>query len=354
MTLAKRRKSAQLSHSVQRQAPTSDTSEVPGVATLLERRRCDVLSRHVARIATEHQLVRDLRDLMFGGPTQTVALDRALALLDSPATHYLSPEWFRFYGVPFAVHEAVKGGERVMTPGAHRRERRVRVTVKWPAREISTEVDVLVDDRDGRSALQRIEVPGRFGARTFPVFRNTWLEVLKLYCAQFCGDLLWSEAEAVAFVMMGEPPEIKPVRAAAAIARDTAGQPIRTEVTIRVQPFVSIDSIDRMLAAVRVLLGRRLRPGPAMAQRTLALFEFVEERRADAESKVPPWAELVEAWDNAHRRDRWGYGGDRRNFKRDYERSRRLLLEDYLPPREYQEMLATQRKTKRMPGRPRR
>jgi hypothetical protein len=308
----------------------------------------------MARIAGENELVRRLRMLLFGEPTRTVSLDRSIDLLSSPATHYLGPEWFRSYDVPFTEHRAMEGGHKPMSGPGLQRERRVQLTVSWSTQERRTAADVMITDREGRSAIQRLEAPGRNGAQTLFVFRNTWLEVLKTHCKQFCAELLWSEAEALAFVMSGRTPEIKPVRAEAAVATDNSGQPLRTEVTLRVQPFVSIDSIDRMLAEVRIMLGRRIRPGPPMAHRTLALFEFVEDSVANAGPTAIPWNDLVRDWDHRHRRDKWGYGGDRRNFRRDFERARRLLLEDYLPPRQHQEVLEARTSRGRPPRRAKR
>jgi hypothetical protein len=286
---------------------------------------------------------------MFGEATRTVPIERALALLDSPATHYLGPEWFRAKRIPFALHEALGGKHTQITGPDAQYIRRVHIHVTWPDGEVRTDPEVMVFDRQGRALTQQLGAPGLDGARTLIVFRDTWLGVLKACCAPLCGDLLWSEAEAVAFVMSGQRPEIRPVSAEWAVARDNAGKPIRTEVTVRLQPFVSIDSVDHMLATVRVMIGRRLRPGPAMAYRTLALFEFVEEARARAEWEAPPWTELVSAWDIEHRRKGWGYGGDRRNFRRDYERARHLLLEDYLPARERLDVHTTPELSKRVP-----
>src|SRR5439155_12035190 len=107
------------------------------------------------------------------------------------------------------------------------------------------------------------------------------------------------------------------------------------------QPFVSLDTLGRAMSALRLTLGRRLRLGPPMASRTLEILDFVEEERArEAENwKTIPWTRLVRRWDRRPLTERngWGYGGDRRNFRRDYERACRPLIGEFLSPRDRQE-----------------
>lgn len=332
MTPSKRTIPRRISTSVQQKRRSSDTKPPRRGFTALEQERCDVLSRHVAQVAADNRAVRNARELLFGGPTQVVSLHRAQQLIASPATKYLDPAWFKEKGIPFALHEAEAGGQvNIPGPGLQL-DRRVRVRVEWPGGKQSIDTEVRVTARDGGSLTSQLAY--RDGALSLIVFQNTWLELLKFRCALLSTTFLWTEQESLTFLMCGIAPELVPVRADWKVARDNLGQPLRTEVILRLQPFVSIHSVDRVLVTMRMLLGRRLRPGPPMGHRTLANFEFVEERRAQAEWTTPPWSELVRAWDQAHARDGLGYGGDRRNFRRDFERGRRQLLADYLPTRE--------------------
>ena len=166
------------------------------------------------------------------------------------------------------------------------------------------------------------------------VLSGTCFDFIRHAAEYLQTQLLWDQADAIAFLMTGRCPSLAPLTVTYDVAHSPDGNPLRAEVVIRLQPFVSSDSVAAALTRVRLDIGRRLRPGPSMAERTLAIFDFVEQARASAGWTRPPWSELVIAWDADPARDGWQYEGDRRNFRRDYERARQLLLEDYLPARQ--------------------
>lgn len=340
--------------SLQRESAEDDTeakaeSEPRRWGTRQERERCQTLRRHVVRVAARHKAVRDLRKLLFGSETATAESGRrAYDLLGSPATRNLGPEAFKERGIPFDAHRTewakLEGKRPGEMPGSDDDGYWRDVTglqVLWPGGSVTLPT-FRVAISDARGVRPRhIRVPSGGGPSwTVEAPPGTWLDWIALYSERIELDFLWSQVDAVRFLLTGEAPPIDPVRTHVDEATDGKGQPMRLEVVLRVQPFVSMKTIEHAMATCRFHLGRRLRLGPPMALRTLAVYDFVEQERAREAWEVVPWARLVRRWDGTERVKRrgWGYGGDRGNFRRDYERARKLLIEEYMTPRHRADM----------------
>src|SRR5205085_10404355 len=68
--------------------------------------RCQVLSRHFARVARGSFHVRRMRSLFLGGETATLTPEQAFLLLGSPAPRFLGPRYFEGHGIPLIGHRS--------------------------------------------------------------------------------------------------------------------------------------------------------------------------------------------------------------------------------------------------------
>jgi hypothetical protein len=194
--------------------------------------------------------------------------------------------------------------------------------------------------------VPRLSLPPQNGlSRSEYAPPNTWLSWIRMYVQPIRHDFLWSEEEAVRFLLVGQAPPIHPVAAHVQRAHDGKGGPLRVQISMTVQPFVSMETLDRAMAVCRYSLGRRLRLGPPLAPRTLAVFEFVETEKMKEGWQEIPWSRLVARWDKSERakRRKWTYKNDRGNFRRDYQRARQLLMYEYMDYRDRAELRAQAR-----------
>jgi hypothetical protein len=323
--------------SLQRESPEDDTEAEPQTwGTRQERERCRILSLHVRRLAGRSRAVRGLRETLFGDADGTISRGRAFALLESPATHYLGPRFFEAHKIPFASHES-KLEKRTLPRKGMARIEHVRLKVWRPgATPVLAERRVTMGGGRGIHPPRWVQIPSRRRVQHGALaHEGSWLRIIAQWAERIAKDFLWSEAEAIRFALTGQAPSIDPVSAHFKVATDGRGAPVRPEIILRVQPFVSMKTIERAMAARRFSLGRRFRLGPPLALRTLAVFDFVEDARAREGWEAVPWARLVKRWDGTERGKRrgWGYRADRGNFRRDYERIRKLLIEEYMTPR---------------------
>ncbi len=145
---------------------------------------------------------------------------------------------------------------------------------------------------------------------------------------QNAADFLWSEKEAEWFVLTGEAPAVEPVATELRFAHDENGQPIRAELVVRIQTFLTHASAERALARGRKWWMHRLGLGNAhpMESKTLALFSFVERKKEENGGTRPSWGTLLDAW-NATQRKEWRYGEERSHLRQDYERASRHLTQ---------------------------
>jgi hypothetical protein len=336
----------------QRKSAENDTEMEPRTwGTRQERERCDALAQHVGRVAARHKAVRDARTALFGSELATAEnAQRAHELLESPATRNLGPKDFLKHEIPFGSHRTdwakSKAGEIPECDDSADWRKVTGLRLLWPGGSIVVPPFRVVISNTRGTQPGRVRLPSRRGGAWATVApHGTWLALIARYTARIARDLLWSEENAAWFLLTGEIPKIEPVTAHIVEATDDHGRSLRPEIVLRAQPFVSIGSLDRAISACRLELGRRLRLGPPLASRTLAVFEFVEEQRAQSAWEVVPWTRLMRRWDATERarKRKWGYG-DRGNFRRDYERIRELLLEEYTTPLSHQEAwLASQR-----------
>lgn len=121
----------------------------------------------------------------------------------------------------------------------------------------------------------------------------------------------WTVAQATAFVLTGEPPEVPPL---IGYSRDDG-------ISISASPWVSEREISRFFH----YLQRRVRgdkDNRPVSERARDVLLFVSERM-DRRGERPGWGELLAAWNAANPERTFT---DRAGFMRTYERAHRALL----------------------------
>lgn len=303
-------------------APRHAPHTVDAPLPVEEQKRCRVETWRAARHAPRFPAVQRLRTLLFGAPDATVTRERAFDLLESPATHYLTPQQFEDAGLAFADHTAVLAAARTQQQaGATFRD--VHVRVRSAGRSAPFTRRVTLDDADGVHTPPSLTVPTRDG-RTQPVttFPGTYLRRIRDGVQNVALDLLWTEADTVLFVLTGEVPEVQPATIRVEVARDEKGQPLRAELVLRLQAHVTYETARKAVArALRRVTYRQgtVRRGRPLSLRSLALYRFVEEQTDRDKGTRPGWGALLDRWNTLQRRE-WRYGS-RMNLRRDYLRT---------------------------------
>lgn len=309
-----------------RRRPSRET--MAGTYTEAELERCRAMSWHVERVAGRLFSVRTVRERLFGDPAATVTPEQAHRLLASPASRHVPLRKFTDLDIPWRDHwcEDSKVTPWRVPDVADGLD--VTLTLCAPGRREPWSDKVTVADAEGIHEPRVVRHPtadGREGITT--AFRGTPLYLLAGAARSTADQMLWTERDATWFLLTGTAPAVEPVRSWVEVAHDDKGQPLRAEMVLRVQVFLTHRSADRALARARRLALRRqgLRRAFPMEQSNVALFLFVEEQTQHNGGVRPSWGTLLARW-NATQRKEWQYG-DRSHLRRDYERARRHLTQ---------------------------
>ena len=108
----------------------------------------------------------------------------------------------------------------------------------------------------------------------------------------------WKESEATWFVLTGEYPMMYPVVGhAAELELSTTTPGYAQEIVLTVQPWVSVETVQRTYAQMQHSL--RFGRGRVLALKGMTVFAFVEGHR-DIEGKLPTWQMLCNKWNDQH------------------------------------------------------
>lgn len=283
-------------------------------------RACGAASRKSAvRLPGTHSL--------FGDPRKTITLERARELLDSPATHFLGPRHFE--GINWAEHTAVVDStSRGRTDDAHWRDYRIKTT--WPTGSRVETNRITLDDSIGHRPTTA-SLPGLRGPVPTSVHAETWLAIIVGFCSHLSRFFLWTIDEAILFALTGIAPPVEPVSAQLRIAVGVDAAPLRAELVLRAQPFVSTRTIQRAAAEMQIALLPGLAPDSrldASARPWPSDPSSSSSRSTATMACARLGGTLVARWDDLQRRrPGWPYRGNRANMRLDFERAKRTLTE---------------------------
>jgi len=314
-----------------------------------ERERALVQSAYVARWAAKIDDVRDFRDGVMGGELLTP--EEADKLVTSPAAAILTPGHFINQEIPLKDHVAEVVDERcwkddwaeegtryygvtlrVSPPG-------VEITVSQrcapDAREVPSWGQIMpYVDSDGTSPMtQVLSSRERFdrsymyrevaGVRVVPL---SLLGKLREVGKQLARRYPWLEAEAVRFVLTGEPPWMPPLTGQSVKGgfREHGADPA---IIITAAAYTSADTVRRLFLQMQHQVGGRAQQERAKGA---AVLRFVLQQ-VDSEGDLPPWPELQRRWNAAHPEQRYK---DASGIRKQYERAYQEIiapLHEYIP-----------------------
>jgi hypothetical protein len=296
---------------------------VIGVATNNQVERCEVLSRHFARIAERSHAVRRIREMLFDDPTAKVGPQEAFGLLASPALRLMTFELFKQRTIPVRWHRSVVTRSKRTHDVELTIWQEFEIQLLWPGGSTLEIVRVCRHNTRTGEGPRFVQFPQREGpARRVDVFHGSLFWAMALECDQIRTDSWWSEPETIWFMLTGTIPPMRPVSAEPKVFYDENMNPVLKMISMQTFLFVSARTTSRAQAQLRRMFGELPLPR-AMQARTLRLFDFVEERRSDR-TETPEWSRLMGEWN--HEVPKWRYS-HRGHFRRDYLRARRLLLE---------------------------
>jgi hypothetical protein len=281
-----------------------DQELVPEVGQY-ERLRAEVLSEYLAKLAAINPEVVQFRSDILTGELLTP--EHARAFLSSPATRYLKRGVWQAYGIP-ARHTATLLDEN----RGHTEDgpfHWVRLWTDPPGEEHTVSIpnprsyDSLYLAEDGRN--ERI---------TF--WPGSVLGELRELCKRLTKVHPWDTDQATRFVLTGETPPVRLIRAKKQETWQMDGRAYTT-ISLTVQPWVPPENVETVYRQLQkqVIGGAHGR----VSDKNLNLLRFVTER-ADSTGKLPKGDVLVENWDKKwkHQRPEWCYGANTRRFWRDF------------------------------------
>jgi hypothetical protein len=285
-------------------AGKSDQELVPEVGQY-ERLRAEGLSEYLAKLAAINPEVVQFRSDVLTGELLTP--EQARAFPSSPATRYLKRGVWQAYGIP-ARHTAtlLDDGDGSTEDGPFHR---MRVRIDPPGEEHSVfmpnpqNYDILYLAEDGR--LTRI---------TF--WPGSLLGDLRNLCKVMTKSHPWDFDQATWFVLTGETPFVRPIRARKQETWQMDGRAYTT-ISLTIQPWVPPEDVETVYRQLQKQVigcahGR-------VSDKNLNLLRFVTER-ADGSGNLPKGEILVKDWDKKwqHQRPEWCYGANTRRFWRDF------------------------------------
>lgn len=247
--------------------------------------RAEVLSRYLARHATNDLGVRMFRRSLLGNPTAVLQPAQANLLVQLPAVRVLNWKELR------------------SAYGAHPNQWIANARIEPPLRIPQAHM---------------IRVPIRLGqAQYVQVKPQSFLDGLNAHAETLDDELGSSQPDASWFLLTGEVPILRSLTSATRGYVGLQGVPTIPWITIKALPHVSAESVGAVFAKEqRLLLGRR--KGREIGPRNLALLDFVLESVATRRAK-PDFPRLLKAWNRRQRRE-WRYTYPSK-MERDYKAS---------------------------------
>ncbi len=294
-----------------------------------ETQRADAVADFVAKIAACERGVFAFRKRFLNGTT--LSHEQAQAIITSPAAAYLP---FRYFTpsskseIPLINHVAT-----LMTEPWQDHDNDpypLGIFVDPPGRTFTVRVGrteiLLYIDEEGQTGEVLVE-------------EHSVLEGLRRLSTRLAAEYPWQEAQASWFVLTGEPPALP--AATGRLSRGSAAP--YGEITMKVQPWVSADSVRKFYG---YLQGQMLASQPrAVSERNLAVFRFVVAQQEVMSAsdgtrpsgltrrhpklmklKQPSWRVMLERWNREYAaRPKWQYTNVR-NFERDFQRAARGIV----------------------------
>jgi hypothetical protein len=282
-----------------------DRELVPEVGQY-ERLRADVLSEYLAKMAAINPEVVQFRSDVLAGELLTP--EQARAFVSSPATRYLDHEIWQAYGIP-ARHTAtlVDENHEGTEDGSYHW---VRVRTDPPGEEH----EVFIPNPQSYDILEYLSEDGRPKRITF--WPGSVLGELRWLCKELIKAHPWDINEATGFVLTGDTPFVRPIRAKKQEAWLMDGRAYTT-ISLTVQPWVPPENVEIVYRELQkqVIGGAHGR----VSDKNLNLLRFVTER-ADSSGYLPKGEVLVMDWDKKwkHQRPKWCYGANTHRFWRDF------------------------------------
>jgi hypothetical protein len=311
-----------------------DQEVVPEVGQY-ERLRADVLSEYLAKMAAINpEVIRFRSDVLTG---ELLTLEQARAFLSSPATRYLKREVWQTYGIPARHIATLLDENRGRTEDGPFHWVRLRTD---PPGEEHT---VFIPNPQSYDSLYLAED----GFRRITFWPGSVLGELRTLCKELTKVHPWDIDQATWFVLTGETPFVRPIRAKKQETWLIDGRAYTT-ISLTVQPWVPPEQVETVYRQLQkqVIGGAHGR----VSDKNLNLLRFVIDR-ADGSGNLPKGKGLVKDWDKKwqHQRPELCYGANTRRFWRDFRNvqesvtnSKRagLILEpgQYIPEEFVQEM----------------
>jgi hypothetical protein len=282
-----------------------DREVVPEVGQY-ERLRAEVLSEYLAKVAAINSQVAQFRSNVLA--SELLIPEHARAFLSSPATRYLTHRVWQAYGIP-ARHTATLLDEnygRTEDGPFHW----VQVRTNPPG---ETHAVFIPNPQNYDNLTYRTE-DGRPKRLTF--WPGSVLGDLRKLSKELTKSHPWDMDEAMWFVLTGERPIVKPIKAKINSSW-TVGTRAHTNISLTVQPWVPPETVE---IAYRQLQKQAIGGAHGrVSDKNLNLLRFVTQR-ADGSGNLPKGEVLVKDWDKMwkHQRPQWCYGADTRRFWRDF------------------------------------
>jgi hypothetical protein len=287
--------------------------------TLEEGLRAHVVSRHIARSKSASPEVRKWREYLLGDPAAVVEPTRATALLQSPALRFLARDELSDLGVSIPKHTSTfTAGD--LAKGHYGMVQEVQLEISWAGEHRTLQLQ-LTWPTGGLYSLRFWN--DRDEMKELPVQPGSVLDHLRSNARDLAEQCFCSEAAAVSFIVRGDVPVQRAITVNTKVA---AGQDYGEAAAINIiaLPFVSPKSLAQAFSEVRrTLMGRH--PRRPIDLSNLSLFDFVRTQEGSA-GKRPSWPALTKTWDQLHKSDGDGYGGDYRRLRADYLRTERQVV----------------------------
>jgi hypothetical protein len=275
--------------------------------------RAAVLSEYIAKIASiEPEVVHFRNDVLAG---ELLRADQARAFLSSPATRYLGRGTWKAYGIP-AKHEAV-----LLSENYGRTEEGPFHWVQLRANPPGETHAVFIRNPQSYDDLTYVAEDGSHKRVMF--WPGSVLGDLRRLCNELTKAHPWDLDEATWFVITGETPFVRPIRAKTHTSSLLGGRTYNT-ISLTIQPWVPPETVE---IVYRELQKQVIGGGPGrIGEKNLNLLRFVT-KRADGNGNLPKGDILVRDWDRLWNEERpqWCYSSDTRRFWRDFRKVQESL-----------------------------
>jgi len=241
-------------------ALASANPQAQSFADDIDRFRCWVVARNTMRAASADPRVQHFRQLFLG--SSEARMERSdESRLFGPGLQSVPARLFHEHAIPIAEHTSTRRGLQHVVNDSEDYFLE-EITLAWQVdNELRTHkelVRVTIRDRNGLSDLQDIDVPIISGGRErLRVMRHSALASFANSCRDIGWNYGWSQLEAITFVLTGVAPNVHPISVNVRVLMGLDGRPMRSEILLESQSFLSADAVARAFLRNREQLGSR-------------------------------------------------------------------------------------------------